>query len=161
MHNFWCAGILPDARPNLTLFIAVSKGYLYQRQDGLIALLRTLEGQQIIICASCAVRKFAADGRPPLVDRAATRRRIEKLTSFPKDGVGLSLQNVFALPGCRETALCSFNIDPKIVGEPVYITLGYLNSLIDRAAVGRTLRAVVVAWLGCFRDRPRDSFRHA
>src|SRR5213075_1165200 len=96
--------------------------------------------------ASRAGREFAADGWPALVDRAATRRWIEKLASLAEDRVRLSTQDLLALPGCRKSALRSFKINTKVIGEPVYVTPGNLNSFVNRATVCGTLRAVVVAW---------------
>ena len=153
---------LPAVYADLTLLMSVPKSYLHQRHDGVVALLRALEGQQIIICASRASRELAAGGRTALVDRAAARRRIKKLTGLAEDRIRLPSQNLLTLPGGGVSSLGGFKINTKVIGESLYVTPVNLNSFVNRATISGTLRAVVVAWRDWFRDRPLDGFhRHA
>ena len=129
---------------NSRLLVSVAKGNLHQRQNGVVALLRALECQQVIIRAARAGREFTTDGWTAIVNRAATRRRIKKLTSLAKNRVGLPSQNLLALPGGCKAALRSFEVDIEVIGQPSNIALGHLHALVNRAAVRRTFRTVIV-----------------
>jgi len=137
------------------LLIAVAKSYLHQRQYSIVALLRTLKDQQIIIRAARASRELATHRRASLVDGATTGYRIEKLAGLSENRISLAAQDLLALPRRRETTLRGFIVDAKIVGQPADITPGHLHALVNGATVRGAFRTVVVAHGCClFSYRP-------
>jgi hypothetical protein len=127
--------------------VTVSKSNLHQRQNSIIALLAAFKLQQVIVSAALARRKLPAGKWPRIVDRTHTFDGIEKLAGFTENRIGFAPENALALPGRRETFLRGLEIHCKVPGQSLDITRGDLHALVDRTAIARTLRAVVVTSL--------------
>ena len=125
--------------------MAVAKCDLHQWYDGIVALLDSFKGKQVIVSATGASREFAADQRPRMIDRATARSRIKELAGLAENRIGFAPQYLLALPGSRELFLRLLNFDAKVFRQPFDVARRNLNSIVDRAAVSRTLSTVVVA----------------
>src|SRR6266850_4088125 len=125
--------------------MAVAKCNLHQRHDRIVALLALLKGKEVIVSAPGAPRKFAADQRPRMIDRAAAGIRIKELAGLAENRIGLAPQYLLALPGSSELFLRLLNFDTKMFRQPFDVARGNLHSIVDRATVGRTLSTIVVA----------------
>jgi hypothetical protein len=138
----------------LPLLIAVSKCNLHEWYYRIIALLDAFELQHVVVSATRPGREVAANQRARVIDGATARGRVKKLTSFAKDRVSLSPQYLLALPGGCEFSLSRFNINTEVIRQAFDVALGNLHSIVDRTAVRRTFRTIVITPFGFGRSHP-------
>jgi hypothetical protein len=101
----------------------LAKGYLYQWQNIWIALLTTLELQEVIIVAARPVGIFTTDLRPAVIDCAAARGRIKELARFTEEMIALAPQDSLSAMHLRIALLGHFYGDSEKSRQPIEITL--------------------------------------
>jgi hypothetical protein len=138
----------------LPLLIAVSKRNLHERYYRIIALLDPLELQHVVVGATDPIRKVPANQRSRVIDRALARGGIKEFARFAENRVGLSPQYLLALPGGCEFSLSRFNVNAEVARQAFDVALCHLHSIVDRTAVRRTFRAVVITSFGFARSHP-------
>src|SRR2546425_1058800 len=125
--------------------MAVAKCDLHQGHDRIVTLLNSLKLQHVVVSATDARRKFAADQRPRMIDRATAGGRIKKSAGFAENRIGFAPQNLLALPGSSELFLRRLKLDTKMLRQLLDVARGNLHSIVDRATVCRTPGTIVVA----------------
>ena len=134
----------------MLLVIAITKRNLHQRQNCRVTLLAALEREQVIVSATLTRGKLTTCERPRAINRAATGFGIKKLARFAEDGILFAAQNLLALPGCGETLFGDGVINREMSRQAFDVARRDLHALVDRAAVRRTARTVVVTSFGWF-----------
>jgi hypothetical protein len=84
-----------------------------------------------------------------MIDRAASRRWIEKFAGLAENRISLAAKYPLSLPTGSESVLCRLNIEMEMFCQPFDVARRNLYSIVNRATISRTLVTIVVASL-CF-----------
>src|SRR5262245_55954384 len=126
------------------LFVSIAKSNLHERQGRGVILLTALKGEQVIVRATLARRKFPTRQRPPVVNRAPTRFRIEEPARLAENRIFFAAQNLLALPGFSEALFCGGIVNREMARQTLDVTRRHPHALVNRATVRGTTRTVVV-----------------
>ena len=112
-----------------------------ERDEFVVILMRPLPAQKLVVAAARLVGILVANTGTGVVDRAASRFRIEEHARAAEDVVLLMPKDALALNGLREAPLGGLVVDAEVFRETGDVALADADAIV-RAAVGRSLQTV-------------------
>ena len=111
--------------------VSVAKRNFNERYNIHVVLLLALKLQQVVVGAANRIGIFAANCRARVIDRAAARFRIQKLTSLAEQRISFASEHALFRIHLGEARRCLFLSNTKMLSQPADIAGCDLDSFVD------------------------------